>query len=118
MPNGGFMKGRYILPLIALALPVAAQEAVKQVNSGDKAVAVLNGEVITVARLDQLWSRIPAQTKNQYKSNGGKAAYLNNYIGKRLLVQEALKHGFDKKPHVQADVEAAPESALLDPYVR
>lgn len=112
------MKGSYILPLIALALPLAAQEAVKQVNNSDKAVATINGEVITAARLDQLWSRIPVQTKNQYKANGGKAAFLNNYIGKRLLVQEALKHGFDKKPDVQADIEAARESALFDRYVR
>lgn len=112
------MKARTILPLLALVLPLAAQEAVQQVSAGDKAVATINGEVITVARLDQLWSRVPAQTKTQYKANGGKAAFLNNYIGKRLLVQEALKHGFDKKPDVQSDIEAARESALFDRYVR
>src|SRR5216683_4130081 len=111
MTYGGFMKGRIILPLLALVLPLAAQEAVKQVSVGDKPVATINGEVITVARLDQLWSRVPTQTKTQYKANGGKAAFLNNYIGKRLLVQEALKHGFDKKPDVQSDIEAARESA-------
>ena len=104
------MKGRFILPLIALVLPLAAQEAVKPVSEGDKAVATINGEVITAARLDQLWSRVPAQTKNQYKAN--------NYIGKRLLVQEALKHGFDKRPEVQSDIEAAKESTLFDRYVR
>jgi peptidyl-prolyl cis-trans isomerase C len=112
------MKGRFILPLIALAFPLAAQEAVKPVSEGDKPVATINGEVITAARLDQLWSRVPAQTKNQYKANGGKAAFLNNYIGKRLLVQEALKHGFDKRPEVQSDIEAAKESTLFDRYVR
>src|SRR5260221_1080351 len=112
------MKGRFILPLIALVLPLAAQEAVKPLSEGDKPVATINGEVITAARLDQLWSRVPAQTKNQYKANGGKAAFLNNYIGKRLLVQEALKHGFDKQPDVQSDIEAAKESTLFDRYVR
>src|ERR1700682_6113513 len=117
-PYGGFMKGKTILALIALAFPLAAQEAVKQVNDGDKPVATINGEVITVAGLDQLWSRVPAQTKTQYKANGGKAAFLNNYIGKRLVVQEALKHGFEKKPDVQADIATSRESTLFDRYVR
>jgi peptidyl-prolyl cis-trans isomerase C len=84
---------------------------------GDKIVAVVNGETITAARLDTLWNRIPPKMKDQYKTNGGKGAYLNNYIGKRLVVQEALKRGFDKKSEVLADVAIARETALFDWYV-
>jgi parvulin-like peptidyl-prolyl isomerase len=123
---GGMMKRMLLLPLIAAALPLAAQlattpaaaPAAPQAADGDKPVAILNGETITAAKLDQLWSRVPKATKDQYSANGGKSAFLNNYIGKRLLVQEALKAGFDRKADVQFDVEAARESALFDRYVR
>jgi peptidyl-prolyl cis-trans isomerase C len=133
MTFGGIMKRTLILPLLALALPLAAQSAAKPaketgtqpasqtakpVVEASKPVAVVNGEVISAAKLDELWKRIPPQTKDQYKVNGGKAAFLNNYIGKRLLVQEALKAAFDRRSDVQADVEAARESALFDRYVR
>jgi peptidyl-prolyl cis-trans isomerase C len=122
------MKRMLWLPLFAAALPLAAQTApvpaatpaapTAVTAEGDKPVAILNGESITTAKLDQLWSRVPKATKDQYAANGGKAAVLNNYIGKRLLVQEALKAGFDRKADVQIDMEAARESALFDRYVR
>jgi peptidyl-prolyl cis-trans isomerase C len=113
------MKPMFILPLVALALtlPTAGQQAAA-VDDGAKPVATINGEVITAARLDQLWKRVPPQVKDQYKNNGGKAAYLNNYLGKRLVIQEALKRAFDKRPDVVSDIEAAKESALFDRYVR
>src|SRR5207248_2973803 len=44
--------------------------------------------------------------------------FLDNYLRKRLLVQEALKQGFEKRPEVQADMENAKEAALFDRYVR
>src|SRR5260221_4495421 len=114
------MKRLLMLPPLALALPLAGHQAAQPPAPrapGDKIVAVINGETITAARLDQLWNRIPPKTRDQYKTNGGKGAYLNNYIGKRLVVQEALKRGFDKKPEVLADVALAQETALFDWYV-
>ena len=56
--------------------------------------------------------------RTNYDQNGGKGAFLENYIRKRLLLQEAFKTGFDKKPDVVATVDAARESALFDRYVR
>jgi peptidyl-prolyl cis-trans isomerase C len=112
------MKRMLMFSLFALALPLAAQEAAKPANDGARPVAIVNGETVTAARLDQLWNRVPKQTRDQYKLNGGKGAFLNNYIGKRLLVQEALKRGLEKQPDVQIDLDAARESALFDRYVR
>jgi peptidyl-prolyl cis-trans isomerase C len=93
----------------ALAFSAMAQE---------KPVAVINGETITAAKLDQLYDRIGAQMREQYEKAGGKAAFLENYLRKRLVIQEAIKSGFDKRTDVQADMEAAKESALFDRYVR
>jgi peptidyl-prolyl cis-trans isomerase C len=110
------------LSLIVLSLPaveVAAQSAPAAVGSADRVVATVNGEVITKAKLDLLWNRIGERTRVQYEKNGGgKAGFLENYVGKRMLLQEAQQNGFDQKPGVQAELEAAKESALFDLYVR
>lgn len=100
--------------LAAFALPLIAQDA-----SPDAVVATVNGEKITRAKLDQLWNRMSEKMRIQYMtSGGGKLGFLQNYVGKRLLLQSALNAGFDKSEKVQAELEAARESALFDLYVR
>jgi peptidyl-prolyl cis-trans isomerase C len=112
------MKRMLLLSLAALALPLAAQQQPAASPPADPVVAVLNGESITASKLDAMFNRLSPAMKEQYNSTGGKASFLENYLRKRLLVQEALKQGFDKRPDVQADMETAKESALFDRYVR
>jgi peptidyl-prolyl cis-trans isomerase C len=104
---------RNIACILLVALPAIAQQ-----NDAQKPVAVVNGETITVQKLDQLYARLGTQMREQYEKVGGKTAFLENYLRKRLLIQEALKSGFDKRPDVQADMEASKESTLFDRYVR
>lgn len=113
---------RMIAPwMLALALPLAAQQpatpepAHKPVANP---VAVINGEVVTAEQLEHLWDNLGTQMRTQYESSGGKAAFLENYLRKRLVLQEALKTGFDKRPDVQTDMNTARDSALFDRYVR
>lgn len=94
--------------------PAPAAPAAPQVRTA----AVINGEIITAEKLDALYDSIPAQMRAQYDKSGGKKAFLDNYIAKRLLIQEAMKSGFDQRPDVKAAIEAARESALFDRYVR
>ena len=108
------MKRMLLLPLLACALPLAAQQA----QPADPVVAVLNGETITASKLDAMYARLAPAMREQYNATGGKAGFLDNYLRKRLLVQEAIKAGFDKRPEVQAEMETAKESALFDRYVR
>lgn len=110
------MKRCLVIALVALALPLVAAEPGKQKEP--KQVAVINGETITSDVLDQMYGHLSAQMRAQYDATGGKAAFLENYLRKRLLVQEAIKAGFDKRPDVQLDMNAAKESALFDRYVR
>ncbi|HEX7150169.1 MAG TPA: peptidyl-prolyl cis-trans isomerase [Thermoanaerobaculia bacterium] len=114
---------RTLIVVLALALPLAAQTPsatpVAPQNDPSKIiVATVNGEVITQQQLDSLWENAGAKMRMQYEKAGGKAAFLDNYIGKRLIVQEALKQSFESRPEVQAQIEAARESALFDRYVR
>ncbi|MGZ7081526.1 MAG: peptidyl-prolyl cis-trans isomerase [Thermoanaerobaculia bacterium] len=100
------------------ALPLCAQAPEPPAADTSKVVAVINNEKITQAKLDQMYSHVSAQMRAEYDENGGKAAFLDNYLRKRLLLQEAAKTGFDKRPDVQADMESAKEAALFDRYVR
>jgi peptidyl-prolyl cis-trans isomerase C len=99
--------------VLLAALPAAAQQ-----SDAQKPVAVINGETVTAQKLDQMYDRIGTQMREQYEKSGGKAAFLDNYVKKRLVVQEALKAGFDKRADVAADIEAAKESTIFDRYVR
>jgi peptidyl-prolyl cis-trans isomerase C len=117
-PEDSFdMKRILLTAVLVAALPLAAQQAAS--NANNLIVATVNGESITQAKLDQLWNRLSEKMRKQYeKAGGGKAGFLDNYIRKRLLLQQAVANGFEKRPDVQAELEAAKESALFDLYVR
>ena len=100
------------------AAPAAAAPA-KPKTAGDAIVATVNGETITRAKLDQMWERAGTRARTQYEKNGGgKLGFLDNYVKKRLLLQEAYKKNFQDQAYVKAELEAARESALFDLYVR
>jgi parvulin-like peptidyl-prolyl isomerase len=97
----------------APAAPAAATSVAKDV------VATVNGENITAAQLDRLWNRMGAKMRAQYeKAGNGKMRFLENYVGKRLLLQLAAQTDFEQSPAVQAELAAAKEAALFDLYVR
>ncbi len=108
------MKRALSLLLVFAAVPLAAQ----QQAAGDRPVATINGESVTAAQHDTMYDHLGTQMRQQYDAAGGKAAFLETYVRKRLVLQEAIKNGFDKKPDVQADMRAAADSALFDRYVR
>jgi EpsD family peptidyl-prolyl cis-trans isomerase len=125
---------RILIPLLALAFPAFAQQgtpaqptaaaqpapaqSAATATDAQKAVAVVNGETITVEKLNRMYGNLNAQMRKQYDDNGGKGAFLENYIRKRLVIQEALKAGFDKRPDVAMAVETTREGTLFDRYVR
>lgn len=83
-----------------------------------KIAATVNGETITVEELNKQYARLSPQMREQYERNGGKSQFLDWYINKRLVVQEAIKSNYDKTPEGAFDVAAARESALFDSYIR
>jgi peptidyl-prolyl cis-trans isomerase C len=104
--------------LVLIALPLVAQKTAAP-SDGEKVVATVNGEVITKAKLDQLWNGMASRIRMQYERSGrGKAGFLDNYVRKQLLIQEATASGFATRPETQAELEAQRESALFDLYVR
>jgi peptidyl-prolyl cis-trans isomerase C len=105
---------------LAAALLCAATLFAQQPKPApETVVANVNGEVITQAQLDALWNRMGEKMRAQYDKGGnGKLRFLDNYVSKRLMLQLARQSDFEKSPAVQAELEAAKESALFDLYVR
>jgi hypothetical protein len=124
--SGGFMsRNSFTAFLLAAALPVFAQQsappaaAAQAVIEDDAIVATINGEQITVGKLNHLWDRAGTRTREQYVKNGnGKMGFLENYIKKRLVLQEAFKQSFQDQDSVKQELESARESALFDLYIR
>ena len=109
------MKRTAVLALFALAI---ASVAFAQTTPPSKTVAMVNGETVTEAQLDRMYDELPAQMREQYDNSGGKGAFLENYLRKRLVIQEAIKSGFDRRPEVRQEMKVAADSALFDTYVR
>lgn len=111
-----------ILALSALAAAsAAAQQPTQPAPTAPKPspiVASINSETLTLDRLNELYYAMPQQLLEQYERSGGKAAFLDNYVKKRLLIQEALKSSFDRRPDVLRAIEAARETTIFDRYVR
>lgn len=102
--------------LIALAaMPLAAQTAKEK---DERIVAVINGEKLTAEKFEHLWEAIgPEMQKNYELTGGGKIGFLDNYIERRLILQEALKENFDKRDDVAFDLENARDTAMFNLYV-
>lgn len=100
----------------ALAMSMAAVAFAQ--SGGATVVAVINGETITAADLDRLYGNLNPRMRENYEAQGGKLQFLETYVGKKLLVQEAMKRNFDKQPEIAAALADARESTLFDLYVR
>ena len=107
-----------LLAVAALAIPLVAQQQQPAPAVPAKNVALINGEALTAEKFANLWNNLGFNVRDQYEKAGGKPAFLDNYVSKRLIIQEAVKSGFDKRPDVRTDMEAGSDSALFDRYVR
>jgi peptidyl-prolyl cis-trans isomerase C len=106
------------LMMIMMIAVVGGLSTVVMAHEPEKIVARINGEVITVEEFDRMWGALSPEMRASYESGGGKLAFLDNQIRKRLLVQEALKEGLERQSDVAFQLRQARESALFDAYVR
>lgn len=109
------------LPLLAALTLVAAvataQEAAPK-EPAPKIAATINGEILTVDQLNRMYETLDPMMRENYDRNGGKLQFLETYIRKRLLVQQALKENFHKRPEIVASLDAAREQVLFDRYIK
>jgi hypothetical protein len=108
------MKNILSLVLVALvAMPLFAQA-----QENEKLIAIINGEKLTVEKFNHLWDALGPEMQRNYEiSGGGKLGFLDNYIERRLIIQQALKENFDKQPSVAHQLENARDATLFNLYV-
>jgi len=103
---------------IALALAIAAPAAFGQTAEQEQPLAAtVNGEKITMAELDAAWEKLPAEVREGYERNGGKLMYVDSYVRRKLIVQEAIKRDLARIPEVQARLQLARDEVLFEQYV-
>lgn len=103
--------------LLAFAFAAAALPLLAQTDD-DKLVARVNGKELTNRDLDAQWKRVAPQLQEQYLKSGGKRVFLDNYISKYLIVQEAIRSGYAAKLGAPEELDPVAEAALFDKYVR
>ena len=107
----------WMLTLAISAAPAVAQEPPAQ--PGSEAVATVNGETISRAQFDAVWDGLAEPVRARYETEGGgRAGYLETFIQRRVLLQDAARRGFDRWPEVAGKEEAEKEGAVFDLYVR
>jgi peptidyl-prolyl cis-trans isomerase C len=103
---------------IALVLAIVAPGLFAQATEDEQLLAAtVNGEKITMAELDAAWERLPTEVREGYERNGGKLVYVEPYVRRKLIVQEAIKRDLLRIPNVQARVQLARDEVLFEQYV-
>jgi peptidyl-prolyl cis-trans isomerase C len=102
-----FKPARLLLVLIAIAAaPAFAQN-----------LAVVNGKPIPSSRVDDAVKQVMAQGQQQ-DSPQLRDAIKKNMIEREVMVQEAIKQGYDKKPDVKAALDSARQTIVINQLAR
>ena len=98
---------RLLLAMIAVAaLPAFAQN-----------VAVVNGKAIPMSRVEALVKQVVAQGQ-QPDSPQLREMIKADLIAREVMMQQAVKMGFDKNPEVKKQLEAARENLVVTAMMR
>jgi peptidyl-prolyl cis-trans isomerase C len=102
-----FKPARLLLALIALAAaPAFAQNA-----------AVVNGKAIPSSRVDAIVKQLVAQGQAQ-DTPQVREQIKKEVIAREVLMQEATKEGYDKKPEVKQALENARQTIMVNALAR
>lgn len=102
-----FKPARLLLAVIAVsAAPVFAQN-----------LAVVNGKAIPTSRVDEAVKQLVAAGQGQ-DSPQLRMAIKEEMIAREVLMQEAIKQGYDKKPDVKAALENARDAIIVNQLAR
>ena len=102
-----FKPARLLLALIAvIAVPAFAQN-----------MAVVNGKAIPTSRVDAIVKQVVAQGQGQ-DSPQLREAIKRDLIAREVLMQEAIKQGYDKKPDVKQALDSARQAIVVNQLAR
>lgn len=103
------------LSTAALAAPKkAAPAAPAGAAGGNAVVATVNGEAIRLSDVAQAASQIPPEQQQQVGRDQLFQKVVEQLINRKALEAAAKREGLDKKPAVQAQMQAAVEQVLVN----
>jgi peptidyl-prolyl cis-trans isomerase C len=83
-----------------------------------KVVATVDGEKITLEEFNKELDRIPANMKMLVLTQSGKQSFLDRYVVKRLLLEEAKKENIEKDKEFQERANDIKEQLLIESLLK
>jgi peptidyl-prolyl cis-trans isomerase C len=87
-------------------------------EEGGKVLATIDGEKITLEEFNKELDRIPANMKMLVLTQSGKQSFLDRYIVKRLLMEEAKKENIEKDKEFQDRLADIREQLLIESLLK
>jgi peptidyl-prolyl cis-trans isomerase C len=87
-------------------------------DDGGKVLATIDGEKITLEDFNKELDRIPANMKMLVLTQSGKQSFLDRYIVKRLLMEEAKKESVEKDKDFQDRLTDIREQLLIESLLK
>ena len=106
-----FKPARLLLALIAIAASFA------NLTASAQNLAVVNGKAIPSSRADQAVKQVVAQGQGQ-DSPQLREAVKQQLIAREVMMQEAIKQGYDKNPEVKQALESARQTIVINALAR
>jgi peptidyl-prolyl cis-trans isomerase C len=106
------MKKVFVILCFALLLLGCAKK------EGGKVLATIDGEKITLEEFNRELDRIPANMKMLVLTQSGKQNFLDRYIVKRLLMEEAKKENIEKEKEYQDRLVDIREQLLIESLLK
>jgi len=114
------MKKRILVSVVALSLIFWLEgckgcgKAGQGLGKGSKVLAVVNGEKITNADLEEELAGKPDFYKERAQTEEGKRQIVDRLIEQKLLMQAAQKQQIADSPEIQAKIKAYEQRVLID----
>ncbi len=109
-------KSAWLVPIMIVPLLSSCGDTGK--GKQDKVLAMVNGQPITEAMLDEEAKSLPPYVRPILETPSGRMQFLESLITRDLLMQEALRRGMDRKDEVRERLNMARRSILLEALLR
>ena len=103
---------------VVFALATSACGSAPGSGKQGKALAVVNGELLTEATLMKEVENLPPYVRPLLETPDGRAQFLESVITRDLLMREALRRGIDRRPEVADRIAMARKSIVLEALLR
>ena len=104
--------------LLVLMAPILAACGGTEKGKQDKVLAVVNGQPITEAMMNEEAKSLPPYVRPILDTPKGREQFLESLITRDLLLQEALRRGMDRREEVRERLNMARRSILLEALLR